>query len=288
MSLFSPQIATKISSATAFLLMVFKIIIGVLSGSVAVLASALDSFLDFLVSVMNHFTVKEAEKPADTEHPFGHGKFEAFASFIQSVVIGLSGIVLAYFGVQKILNPTGLEYELLALGVMIFSFCVTLGLFWYLRNVAEHTNSLVVKADSIHYYSDLLSNVALAGGILAIIFFDLQWVDGVLSVLMSGFILHSAYELFIESFHVLTDHEIDEEQKQKIIGILNADTKIKGWHALRTRSSGNSIFIDVHLEFSKDIELLNAHDIAFTLENKIHKEINNAEILTHFDTWKDE
>ena len=125
MSLFSPQVATKISSATAFLLMVFKVIVGILSGSIAVLASALDSFLDFLVSVMNHFTVKEAEKPADTEHPFGHGKFEAFASFIQAVLIGFSGIALAYFGVQKILSPTALEYEFLALGVMIFSFFVT-------------------------------------------------------------------------------------------------------------------------------------------------------------------
>ncbi len=280
--------ASKTAFLVAFFLVLIKGIIGVLSGSLAIIASAVDSFFDMIVSVVNYFTIKAAAEPPDAEHPYGHGKFEAFAEFFQSLLIGGSGIFLATESVKRIINPAEISQENLAIGVMVFSFLITFFLVRFLKKSAKTTGSIVLKADMEHYRMDLLSNGAIVIGLGLSYFFNWSIIDGVLSLLVSLLIIKTSVDLFRESFVILTDREIEKTQREKIIKILNKCDSLDGWHELRTRRSGSSIHMDVHLEFPEEITLTYAHDKALILEEKILKVFPNMILLTHFDTHNDQ
>lgn len=284
MTLYSPKTATKISSSIAFFLLIFKTIIGIMSGSVAVIASALDSLLDFIVSLVNFFTLKAAQKPADEDHSFGHGKFEAFAELMQSLLIGFSGLFLIYLSIKKIMTPEIIKYEVLSLGVMIIALIITILLYLYLKKTAEKSKSLIIKADTAHYYTDILTNTGVIISLILTYFFKIIWIDALTSIIISFFILHAAIELFKESFNVLTDAEISIKERAKIEKILNNNTEIIGWHDLKTRYSGSTIFIEIHLEFRDKIRLIDAHEISEDISARIQAKIDNINIITHFDT----
>ncbi len=280
--------ASKIAFVIALFLAVIKIIIGFFSGSLAIISSGVDSFFDMIISTVNYFTIKAAAEPPDKEHPYGHGKFEAFSEFSQSLLIGFLGIFLIIESIKKIINPEELQQQNLAIGVMIFSFIVTFFLIKFLKESVKKTGSLVLKADSEHYKTDLLSNGAIIGGLILNYFFNWYFMDGILSLIVSVFIIKSAIGLFHESFVILTDREINKNDKNKIIKILNSCKNINNWHELRTRRSGSNIHMDVHLEFPEDTTLLDAHDKSLVLEEKILKIFPNIILLTHFDTYNDQ
>ncbi len=280
--------ASKIAFMIAFSLAVIKLFIGFVSGSLAVLASGVDSFFDMIVSIVNYFTIKAAAHPPDQEHPYGHGKFEAFAEFFQSLLIGGSGIFLIIKSIKRIINPENFSQEIFVFGVMIVSFLVTFFLVLFLKKSAQKTGSIVLKADMEHYKVDLLSNGAIIGGLILSYLFDWYFMDGVLSLIVSVFIIKSSLELFWESFKILTDREIEKKNKNKIIKILNNCKDINNWHELRTRRSGSHIHMDVHLEFPEDTTLLEAHDKSLILEKEILKNFPNMILLTHFDTYNDQ
>lgn len=280
--------AEKISVTVALSLALGKGVIGFFSGSLALLASAIDSILDSVVSLVNFFTLRAAAKPADKDHPFGHGKFEAFSEFFQGLLISFSGLFLAVESVRRLFSPQEIGMQSVALGVMLASVLITFLLVRYLRSVAKQTNSLIIKADSVHYESDLLSNIAIIGGLLLVKFFGLLFIDALLSLVISFLILKSAFGLLRESFSILTDHEIFSEERKKIEYILNnAKAPITSWHFLRTRRSGSQVHIDFHLVFNDTISLLDAHTAADEVERKIIEVLPNAVILTHLDPHDD-
>jgi cation diffusion facilitator family transporter len=284
---YSPDIATRVSSATAFVLMIMKVFVGFFSGSISVLASALDSFFDVIVSLFNNFTYRKSIEPSDNEHKFGHGKFEAFAQFIQGSIIGISGLFLFWYGAKKIINPVIIEHEKITLLVMIFSIIITFVLFLYLKKAGKKQRSLIIETDKEHYYIDILTNGAVILSLILNIFFEIFWADGAVSVLIAFFIIKSSFDLLQESFKILTDHKISSKDEEIITNILNRNKQINGWHELRTRYSGSTIFADVHLEFTPETSLEKVHNISCTITSEIRNKLPNIEILTHFDIEKD-
>lgn len=280
--------ASKTAFSVAFLLVIVKAIIGVLSGSIAVIASAVDSFFDMIVSIVNYFTIKAAAEPPDKEHPYGHGKFEAFSEFFQSLLIGGSGVFLAIESIKRIIKPEAISQESWAIGIMFVSFLTTFFLVRFLKKISKQTGSIVLKADSEHYKMDLLSNGAIIIGLGLTYFLNWNYIDGLLSLGVSILIIKSSLELFYESFVILTDREIEPDQQDQIIKILNKTKQLNGWHELRTRRSGSSIHMDVHLEFPEEMTLVRAHEIALILEEEILKVFPNIILLTHFDTYNDQ
>lgn len=280
--------ASRIAFSVALLLVLVKGTVGFFSGSLAVIASAVDSFFDMIVSIVNYFTIKAAAEPPDEEHPYGHGKFEAFSEFFQSLLIGGSGAFLAIESVHRILNPEKIDQGGWAIGVMIFSFLVTFFLVRFLKKAAKKTGSIVLRADSEHYRTDLLSNGAIIVGLLLTYFIELDFIDGLLSLGVSALIIKSALELFQESFAILTDREIGEKDRKKIIKILNECNGVTGWHQMRTRRSGSNVHMDVHLEFPEKMTLIEAHDKALVLDDNIQEIFPNIILLTHFDTYNDQ
>ena len=281
--------ATVVSSSVAAFLTLIKFAIGIASGSVAVLASAVDSILDMFVSLFNYFAINNAEKPADEVFNYGRGKIEALASVIEGVIITMSGLFLLYTAIKKYYTHEVSAYLDTSLLVMIISLIVTISLVAYLNYVAKKTNNMVIKADALHYKTDVWVNAAVLVSIVVVYFTGYEIVDVIIGGAISIFIIYSAYELIQEGVLVLLDRALDDEISEQIITIIKSESKVNDYHFLKTRGAGNNNFVDVHLVFDCQITLLEAHKIADIIEDKI-KLIDESKdwiINIHMDPYDD-
>ncbi len=262
--------ATIVASFTATALIIIKAVIGFMSGSVAVLASAIDSILDLVISLFNYFALNKASKPADDEFNYGRGKIEAIAAVIEGTIITISGLVILYVSIKKAYLGEATNYLGISILVMFISIFLTLFLVFYLNKVAEKTDNLVIKSDALHYKTDLYSNgaILLALGLIYITGFEI--IDSIMGILIAIYIIYSAINLIKEALFILLDGAIDKEIVEKIKRIIEEEEMIDSYHYLKTRRSGNTYFVDVHLVFnSKDILLIDAHHAGDRVEEKI-------------------
>jgi len=286
----SPQKkATIVSSSVAALLTIMKLFIGIASGSVAVLASAIDSVLDFFVSIFNYFAIKNSEKPADELFNYGRGKIEALASVIEGSIISVSGLYLLYQAVLKAINNEITSYINISLIVMAISIVITLMLVYYLNKVALETNSMVIKADALHYKTDMYSNGAVLISLLIIQFTGYEIVDAIIGGGISIYIIYSAYGLIKDGVLILLDHSLDEKMVEDIKSILENEKDVNGYHMLKTREAGHQTFVDTHLVFDTFITLMDAHRTSDAIERKIKRLDKNRDwiISIHLDPIDD-
>lgn len=281
--------ATVVSSSVAMLLTLLKLIIGIISGSVAVLASAIDSILDMFVSVFNYFAINNSEKPADEIFNYGRGKIEALASVIEGTIITVSGLFLLYQAIKKAINQEISQYLGVSLIVMVISLVITISLVLYLNKIAKDTNNMVIKADALHYKTDVYTNAAVLISLVLVNFTGIELIDVIVGGGISVFIIYSAYELIQEGVLVLLDRSVDEEIVEKIVEIIEAEDRINTHHMLKTREAGNQTFVEVHLVFDCLITLMEAHKIGDRIEAKIKHLDNNREwiINVHLDPYDD-
>lgn len=281
--------ATVVSSSVAAILTLMKLVIGITSGSVAVLASAIDSVLDMFVSLFNYFAVNNSEKPADETFNYGRGKIEALASVIEGTIITISGLFLLYQAIEKAINGEVSQYLGISLGVMVASLIITVSLVIYLNKIAKQTNSMVIKADALHYKTDVYTNAAVLVSLLLVNFTGIELIDVIVGGGISIFIIYSAYELIQEGVLVLLDRAVDEEIVKDIKKALMSEERVNTYHMLKTREAGNQIFVDVHLVYDCLITLMEAHKITDKIENKIRKLDRSKDwvINIHMDPYDD-
>jgi len=281
--------ATIISSSVAVILVVIKLIVGIISGSVAVMASAIDSGLDLAVSLFNLFAVSNAEKPADKTFNYGRGKIEAIAAVIEGVVITLSGFFIFYEAIQKILHQEPVTHLSASIIVMVISLIMTGALVLFLNYVANITQNMVIKSDALHYKTDLLSNGSILVSLIVIYFTDFYLIDAILGILIAIYIVYSAFELIQDGVLVLLDVSLNEDIVAKIKEVIQNEPGVNDYHWLRTRKAGNDYFVDVHLVFTPEMLLLEAHRIADNVEAKIKTIDSKANWLIniHLDPYDD-
>ncbi len=281
--------ATLVSSSVAFLLTIIKLTVGVLSGSVAVLASAVDSVLDLGVSLFNYFAISNSEKPADKTFNYGRGKIEALASVIEGTIITLSGIFLFYMAIKKYYNDEISSYLEVSLWVMIISLIITIGLVAYLNAVARKTNNMVIKADALHYKTDVWTNLAVLASLILVTFTGNEIFDVLIGGGISIFIIYSAYELIEDGVLVLLDRSLDDETTNKIKELFKTENAVNDYHFLKTRQAGHNTFVDVHLVFDCIITLMEAHKVSDRIEDKIQELDTNTNwiINIHLDPYDD-
>lgn len=267
----STKFATIISSLTALLLVIIKLVIWLVSWSIAVLSSAIDSLLDLFVSVFNFFAIKNSEKPQDKDFNYWRWKIEALASLFEWVVITCSGLYIYYESIYKLVVKSKIGYIWESIWVMIISFIITLFLVIYLEKTAKKTKNLVIKSDALHYKTDLLTNGWILFALLIIKFYWFNFIDGLLWIIISVYIILSAYQLIKNWFLLLLDISIDKKYVKKIKEIILWEKEINGFHFLRTRESANIKFVDFHLVFNKEIKLIDAHKVSDKIEEKITK-----------------
>ena len=287
----SPQKkATIISSSVAAILTLIKLALGIISGSVAVLASAIDSVLDMFVSIFNYFAILNSEKPADKKFNYGRGKIEALALFIEGIVITISGLYLLYEAIKKALYNETSSYLDISIYVMIISLIITISLVIYLNSVAKKTNSMVIKADALHYKTDVLSNLAVLCSLILVHFTNLEIFDVIIGVIIAFYIIYSAFSIIKKGVLVLLDASIDDDLVLKIEDILKNNTNLSNFHLLKTREAANKTFVEAHIVFNtQQITLMEAHKICDNIEDRIKliDKDRNWIVNIHLDPYDD-
>lgn len=281
--------ATVVSSSVAAVLTLIKLVIGIASGSVAVLASAVDSILDMFVSIFNYFAISNSEKPADKTFNYGRGKIEALASVIEGTIITISGLYLLYEAINKAINGEVSKYLDISIYVMIISLVITISLVTYLNYIAKKTNSMVIRADALHYKTDVFSNLAVLTSLLLVSFTGYEIIDVFVGGGIALYIIYSAYGLIRDGVLVLLDRAVDEEIISKIKEIIENNKRVNAYHLLKTREAGHQTFVEVHLVFDCIITLMEAHKASDSIENKIKKLDNKRDwiINIHMDPYDD-
>jgi ferrous-iron efflux pump FieF len=283
------QKATFISSLTAAVLVTLKMVIGVMSGSVAVLASAVDSLLDLSVSLFNYFALHHSEKGADEMFNYGRGKLEALAAVVEGTIISFSGLFIFYEAMVKFIHPRPLEYLNESIGVMVISIILTAALVAYLNRVASKTGNMVIRADTLHYKTDLLSNGAIMLALGVIYFTDFGLIDPILGLIIAIYMVYSAFPIIKEGVLMLMDVSLDDEATKKIHDTLEGVSEINGFHNLQTRKSGSDIFIAVHVVFNISVTLFDAHRVTDRIEEELRKLFPDDRVhsIVHMDPYDD-
>jgi len=281
--------ATVVSTSVAALLVVLKMSVGIMSGSIAILASAIDSFLDLTVSLFNYFALSNAEMDPDEKFHFGRGKIEPLAAVIEGVVISLSALFILYEALSKIAHPRAMESMSESIGVMVISFVVTAFLVAFLNYVANKTNNMVIKADALHYKTDLFSNGAVLTALALISFTGEELIDPLLGVGIALYMIYSAYPIIKEGVLMLLDVALDKEEIEKIEAVIKDEPIVNAYHYLQTRESGSHIFISVHLVFNMEISLYDAHLVSDRIEERIKKlfDEKKTHVIIHMDPYDD-
>ncbi len=276
--------AALFSIAVSSFLFIIKTGIGIMSNSIAVLASALDSAFDFLSSSANFYAIKHAQKPPDTGHRYGHGKLEALAGFVQSIVIFASALYFIYQSIERMINPNEVDRITESFIVMGVSIVLTWLLVTYQSYVHRQSQNVVIAADRLHYVTDLLANGAVMLSLLVNKFADLPFIDGLTALGISIFIIKSSSEIFKQSFDILMDKDISDRYREDILRTISTvSPDILGYHDLRSRSAGDIHFLELHLEIPKNMTVKHGHDLVERLMNEMQKIHPNLEIIIHTD-----
>jgi ferrous-iron efflux pump FieF len=275
--------AALASVAVALLLSGIKLVAWWQSGSVAMLAAAMDSLLDLVASLTNLFAIRWAGRPADRGHRFGHGKAEALAGLAQAAVISGSAVFLAVQSIARLRNPQPVEAGGWALAVVAVSLVATFALVLYQRGVVKRTGSLAIGADRLHYVSDLMMNLAVAIAIGLSAFLGILWADPLFGLGIGAYIAASAFMILRQSVDQLMDRELPEEERKIIRGLVAQHEAVRGVHSLRTRQSGNQIHMLLHIDLDPAMTLAAAHAVGIEVENALLRQYPDADILIHAD-----
>jgi ferrous-iron efflux pump FieF len=275
--------ATYASVAVAMILIAAKLFAYLMTDSVSLLSTLLDSLLDAAASLVNLVAVRTALMPADAEHRFGHGKAEPLAALGQSAFIAGSALFLLVEAGNRVVNPSPIQNSGIGLGVMVFSIAATFLLVLYQRHVIRMTNSVAIRADSIHYVSDLLVNGAVIVALLLWRQFGWALADPIFAASVGVYILFTAWRIARGSLDLLMDRELPDSARHRIREIALANPVVRELHDLRTRSSGQATFIQFHLELDGAMALTQAHAVSDEVEDAILMEFPGAEIIIHED-----
>ncbi|MEH6526738.1 MAG: cation diffusion facilitator family transporter [Sneathiella sp.] len=275
--------ATYASVTIAIILICIKLAAYLSTNSVAILSTLVDSLLDMVASVINLVAVRHALVPADHDHRFGHGKAEALAGLFQSAIIAGSGVFLVFQASERLLNPKALNSSDLGIAVMVVSIVLTLFLVAYQRYVIRKTRSVAISADSLHYVGDVLINGSVIVALILGGVFHWIYADGVFAIGIALFLLFSSWKIIRASFSDLMDEELEDAERTKIIELVTAHPGVLGIHDLRTRRSGQQVFIQMHLDMDGGMTLHDAHQISDSVEKELITEFPEAEAIIHQD-----
>ena len=282
------QQVTWIGAIINVILSLFKILAGFFGKSSAMIADGIHSLSDLItdVIVVIFFRISDAEK--DDSHPYGHGKFETFSTFLIALVLFCVGLGIFYGGTSKIVSVIRGELlhrpEMIAFWAALVSIVCKEGLFQYTKIVGKQINSQTIIANAWHHRSDAFSSIGVAIGIAGAIFLGDKWVilDPVAGVIVSFFIMKTAIGLSLPSIQELMEASLPKETVQKIEKLIMEDIEIKSFHKLRSRKIGEVFVIDVHIQLDNSVSLVHAHNISGALSQRIREEFGNrTEINIH-------
>lgn len=276
------RLATYASVATALTLFLVKSGAWFTTGSLAILASLVDSLMDMAASVINLVAIRYSLKRPDKNHKFGFGKAEPLAGLIQASFIAGSACFLIFQAIERLRSPQAIHNIGSGIWVIFFSIGLTSILILFQRSVISKTGSTAIKADSLHYTTDLLTNAATLVALM-LVKQGYHFVDSAFALCIAAYILYSAKAIAVEAMHLLLDRELSADIRDEILRIASSPDKVLGVHDLRTRQSGQIKLIQLHLELAAEMKLEDAHNLAKQVEHTIHDYLPDADIIIHQD-----
>ncbi len=277
------RFATLASVFTAVLLIGAKSVAWGMTGSVSVLSTLIDSLMDVGASLVNAIAVRNALKPADTEHRFGHGKAEPLAGLGQAAFVAGSSLFLVIEAVDRVITPAPITRQGFGIAVMVFSIVATIVLVMFQSYVIRRTKSLAISADSLHYKGDVLIHGSVIVSLLLSANLNITYLDPLFGVGIALYLLWNARSIAMNALHELMDRELGEEDRERVVTIAMAHPEVRDIHDLRTRSAGPRSFIQFHLELDKNISLLRAHEISDDVEAKVRAAFPGSGVIIHQD-----
>jgi len=277
------HIATTASVVVAVILIGAKGLAWGATGSVSVLSTLIDSLMDVGASLITLIAVRNALKPADTEHRFGHGKLEPLAGLGQAAFVAGSSLFLVIEAIDRVITPAAITRHDVGIAVMVFSIFATLALVGCQTYVVKRTKSLAISADSLHYKGDILIHGSVIVSLLISVNFGTSMLDPLFGVAIALYLLWNAWQIVSRALHELMDHELGPEDRGKVIDIAMTHPEVRDIHDLRTRSAGPRSFIQFHLELDQNISLLRAHEISDNVEAKVRAAFPGSGVIIHQD-----
>jgi cation diffusion facilitator family transporter len=274
--------ATSIASNT--LLILLKIAAGIFTGSISLIAEAIHSTMDLAAAVIAYFSVRVSDKPADEQHPFGHGKMENISGVAEGLLIFVAAGIIIYEAIQRLINGATLEFLEIGLGIMVVSIVVNLLVSRYLLKVSRASDSLALEADARHLTTDIMTMGGVLIGLALVRLTGLTIFDPITAILVSLLIIKTAYDITKKSFGGLIDVRLPKAEEEVILSVIKEHTsQLTGFHEVRTRKSGSQRFIDFHLMLPKNITLEEAHKMCDHLEEDLKNRLPNSNIIIHVE-----
>ncbi|MFI4948737.1 MAG: cation diffusion facilitator family transporter [Alphaproteobacteria bacterium] len=275
--------ATSASLAVAVVLIVAKFLAWIGTGSVALLASLVDSLVDAAASLVNFFAIRHAATPADREHRFGHGKAEPLAALGQSAFLIGSAVLLMAEAIRRLVSPEPVANPPAGIAVMVFSIVVTIGLVAYQRHVVRRTGSLAIGADELHYRGDIILNLSVIATLVIGHTFSFPLLDPIFGGAVGLWIIYNAVKIARLSLTQLMDRELPDPERARIRAIAESHPEVAAVHDIRTRIAGPTAFIQLHIEMDGEMNLLRAHEVSDAVEALLTSAFPHAEVIIHED-----
>ena len=276
--------AAKLSLIVVVGLVVLKVVVAVITGSISISAQAADSFLDLFAVFITLFAIRMASVPADEEHPFGHGKVEGIAALVQAVLILTAAGLIIYSAVRRIIVGSTVELTEAGIGVMLVSIVVSIFLSRHLLRVARATDSIALEASARNIAADVYSASGVLVGLVVIRLTRWNIVDPIIALGVALYILKAAWDVMKTAWIELVDVRLPKAEEDKIIACIEEHTtQVAGFHKVRTRKAGNQRFVDLHIMLPKDTSLEDAHQMCYHLEEDIEGKLPNSSVTIHVE-----
>lgn len=272
----------RLSIISNTLLILMKLAVGLISGSVSIFSEAIHSSMDLIAAIIAFFSVRVSDNPPDSRHPYGHGKIENISGVIESLLIFFAAVWIIIEAVKKLLGVK-IELDSIALGsiVMLLSAIVNTFVSRRLYKVARATNSVALEADALHLKTDVYTSLGVAIGLGLIIITGINWLDPIIAILVASFIIREAYFLMRKAFTPLLDTAWNNDEIEELKERLN---KLEvSYHDLRTRVAGNYRFVDIHIQIPEDVTVGSAHKYCDKIENELTRVYENVTVTIHVE-----
>jgi len=259
----------------------FKLIIGLLTGSLGILSEALHSALDMVAAVITYFSVKVSDKPADKEHNYGHGKVENLSALIETILLLVTCVWIIYEATHRLATgQTKIEVSIWSYVVVISSIIIDFSRSRALYRVAKKYNSQALEADALHFSTDIWSSSVVLFGLIAYQFFGWYAADSIAALFVAVIVLYVSYQLGRKAIDVLLD-KAPVNTKKIVHEILVKYPEIKKYHGLKARTAGADTFIKFNVHFDPDLSLREVHEVCDKIESEIQSHVERSEVYIH-------
>jgi len=280
-----------LSVASNATLVLMKLIVGLMIGSVSVISEAIHSGMDLVASIIALFSVKTSSRPADESHAFGHGKIENISGTLEALLIFIAAGWIIIEAIDKLLHPRPVETALLGIGIMLFSTLTNLLVSQRLFKVGRETDSIALQADGWHLRTDVYTSAGVMAGLCVIWTgswyfpgYDIGWLDPACAIGVALLIIKAAYDLTVQSARDLLDANLPLDEQNWIRRLIeNQRYTVLGYHHLRTRKAGHFRFVEFHIQVDRKMTVEESHSLSQKLSNKIKEHLPHTTVTIHIE-----